>query len=293
MGNGEEELPATPHSLSPLPLPTPSMARVLSAIIFLPILFAALWLGGPIWFSAIAAAGVLIGLYEYYRLASHGGEVQGLAAAAAALTAFYFERHELIVAIIAALVIVEMLAQLFTRAKDEDFSEMLPAAAMRVFGVLYIAVLGGYIIAIRVIEKPDIPQLAPKLLTLFFIVIFAGDTGAYYTGRAMGRRRLAPRVSPGKTVEGAVGGLVGNVIAALIAHLTFFPELKIVHAVPLALVMGLLGITGDLCESMLKRGARAKDAGNLIPGHGGLLDRLDSMLFNAPLLYYFYWVFLK
>jgi phosphatidate cytidylyltransferase len=268
------------------------MARVLSAIVFLPILFAALWLGGPIWFSAIAAAGVLIGLYEYYRLASRGGEVQGLAAAAATLAAFYFGRLELIVAIIAALVIVEMLSQLFTRAKDEDFGEMLPAVATRVFGVLYVAVLGGYIIAIRAIESP-IPKLAPKLLTLFFIIVFAGDTGAYYTGRAMGRRRLAPRVSPGKTVEGAIGGLLGNIVAALIAHFTFFPELKIVYAIPLALVMGALGITGDLCESMLKRGARAKDAGGLIPGHGGLLDRLDSMLFNAPLLYYFYWIFLR
>jgi phosphatidate cytidylyltransferase len=198
----------------------------------------------------------------------------------------------LIVAIIAALVIVELLIQLFSRASDEDFSEMLPSAATRVFGVLYVAALGGYIIAIRVIESP-IPRLAPKLLTLFFIVVFAGDTGAYYTGRAVGRRRLAPRVSPGKTIEGVIGGLTGNVIAALIAHFTFFPELKIVHAVPLALIMGGLGITGDLCESMLKRGARAKDAGHLIPGHGGLLDRLDSMLFNAPLLYYFYWIFLK
>jgi phosphatidate cytidylyltransferase len=269
------------------------MARVLSAIVFLPILFAALWLGGPIWFSAIAAAGVLIGLYEYYQLASRGGEIQGLAAAAATLTAFYFQQRELVVAIIAALVIVEMLIQLGARARDEDFSEMLPVAATRVFGVLYVAVLGGYIIAIRVIESPEIPRLGPKLLTLFFIVVFAGDTGAYYTGRAMGRKRLAPRVSPGKTVEGAIGGLLGNVAAALIAHFTFFPELKIVLAVPLVLVMGALGITGDLCESMLKRGARAKDAGALIPGHGGLLDRLDSMLFNAPLLYYFYWVFLK
>ncbi|HEY8461213.1 MAG TPA: phosphatidate cytidylyltransferase [Blastocatellia bacterium] len=268
------------------------MARVLSAIVFLPILFAALWLGGPIWFSAIAAAGILIGLYEYYRLAARGGAVQGLTAAAAALAAFYFGQRELILAILAALTVAELLIQLFTRAKDEDFGEMLPAAATRVFGVLYVVALGGHIIAIRVIESP-IPQLAPKLLTLFFMIVFAGDTGAYYTGRAMGRRRLAPRVSPGKTVEGAVGGLVGNVIAALIAHFTFFPELKIVHAVPLALVMGALGITGDLCESMLKRGARAKDAGGLIPGHGGLLDRLDSMLFNAPLLYYFYWIFLK
>jgi len=94
-------------------------------------------------------------------------------------------------------------------------------------------------------------------------------------------------------VEGVIGGLLGNVAAALIAHFTFFPELKVVHAVPLALVMGALGIIGDLCESMLKRGARAKDAGNLIPGHGGLLDRLDSMLFNAPLLYYFYLIFMK
>ena len=269
------------------------MVRVLSAIVFLPILFAALWIGAPVWFSAIAAAGILLGLYEYYRLASRGGEVQGLTAAAATLAAFYFGWQELIVAIIAALVIVEMLAQLFTRAKDEDFSEMLPAAATKVFGVLYVAVLGGYIIAIRVIESQKIPQLAAKLLTLFFIVVFAGDTGAYYTGRALGRRRLAPRVSPGKTVEGAIGGLLGNVVAALIVHFTFFPELKIVHAVPLALVMGGLGIAGDLCESMLKRGASAKDAGQLIPGHGGLLDRLDSMLFNAPLLYYFYLVFLK
>jgi len=268
------------------------MARVLSAIVFLPILFAALWVGSPIWFSAIASAGVLLGLYEYYRLAKLGGEVQGLIAAAAALAAFYFGRQEFITAIIAALVIVELLIQLFTRANDEDFSEMLPVAATKVFGVLYVAVLGGYIVAIRVIESP-IPQLAAKLLTLFFIIVFAGDTGAYYTGRALGRKRLAPRVSPGKTVEGAIGGLLGNVVAALIAHFTFFPELKIVHAIPLALVMGVLGITGDLCESMLKRGARAKDAGNLIPGHGGLLDRLDSMLFNAPLLYYFYWIFLK
>lgn len=268
------------------------MARVLSAIVFLPILLAALWLGSPIWFSAIAAAGVLLGLYEYFRLAKQGGEIQGLIAAVAILAAFYFERHDLIVAVIVTLVIVELLAQLFSRANDEDFDEMLSAAAIKVFGVLYVAVLGGYIIAIRAIESP-IPQLAPKLLSLFFMVVFAGDTAAYYTGRKLGRKRLAPRVSPGKTVEGLIGGLAGNVIAALIAHFWFFPELKIAHAIPLALVMGILGVTGDLCESMLKRGAKAKDAGHLIPGHGGLLDRLDSMLFNAPLLYYFHEIFMR
>lgn len=263
------------------------MARVLSAIVFLPILFSALWLGSPIWFVAIASAGILLGLYEYYALTKQGGQIQGMIAAVAILAAFYFEKHELILAIIAALVIVELIVQLFANADKDEFDHVLSVAAVRAFGVLYVAVLGGYIVALAVIENP-IPKLPAKLLTLFFIVVFAGDTGAYYTGRNFGRHKLAPRVSPGKTIEGLVGGLAGNVIATLIAHFTFFPELKVWQAIPLAIVMGLLGVVGDLCESMLKRGAKAKDAGHLIPGHGGLLDRLDSMLFNAPLLYYFY-----
>jgi phosphatidate cytidylyltransferase len=268
------------------------MARVLTAIIFLPILFAAIWAGSPIWFVVLVALGILLGLYEYYALAKEGGQIQGITAGAAILAAFYFEQHALIVIVIATMTIVEFLVQLFNNANKEDFSHVLPSAAVKVFGALYVALLGGYIIAIRMIESP-IPNLSAKLLTLFFIVVFAGDTGAYYTGRTIGKHKLAPRVSPGKTVEGAIGGLAGNVIAALIAHFTFFPELRIAHAIPLALVMGALGIAGDLCESMLKRGAKAKDAGKIIPGHGGLLDRLDSMLFNAPLLYYFYLGFMK
>ncbi len=268
------------------------MARVLSAIIFLPILFSVLWLAPPIWFVAIAGLGVLLGLYEYFALSKQGGLIHGLIAAVGILAAFYFEKQELIVAIVATLVVFELLVQLFSNADKEDFGHVLPDAATRVFGVMYVALLGGYIIALAVIES-QIPKLSAKLLTLFFIVVFAGDTGAYYTGRNFGRRKLAPRVSPGKTIEGLIGGLAGNVIAALIAHYAFFPELKIEHAIPLAIVLGLLGVVGDLCESMLKRGAKAKDAGKLIPGHGGLLDRLDSMLFNAPLLYYFYVIFLR
>lgn len=268
------------------------MARVLTAIIFLPILFSALWLGAPIWFVAIASAGILLGLYEYYRLAKQDGLIRGLIAAAAMLAAFYFQQHALLSAIIAALVIVELLVQLFVHGGDDDFTEMLHRVSVGVFGVLYVGLLGGYIVAIRVIESP-IPYLPAKLLTLFFLIVFGGDTGAYYTGRSIGRRKLAPKVSPGKTIEGLFGGLAGNIVAVLLAHYWFFPELPLLYGIPLALVMGLLGVVGDLCESMLKRGAKAKDAGKLIPGHGGLLDRLDSMLFNAPVLFYFYIVFLK
>src|SRR5262249_60227620 len=124
-------------------------------------------------------------------------------------------------------------------------------AAISVLGVLSVAVLGGYIIAIRVIDSP-IPNLGPKLLTLFFIVVFAGDTGAYYTGRTLGRNKLAPKVSPGKTIEGAIGGLLGNVVAALIAHFTFFPEFKIINAIGLTVVMGFLSITRHFSLSLLK-----------------------------------------
>jgi phosphatidate cytidylyltransferase len=269
------------------------MARLLSAIVLLPLLFAAIWYGDPPWFAALAALAVILGLNEYYSLTSRIGaqsiRVQGIVAAVALLAAFYFRRPEFIVGILAALVISVLISELLT---NSDFASTLTSSATTVFGVLYVALLGGYLIALRVIPETG-DRLPAKLITLFFVVIFAGDTAAYYTGRLIGRSKLAPRISPGKTIEGLVGGLVGNVAAAVIAHYTFFPELPLEHAIPLALLMGLLGVLGDLCESMLKRGAQRKDAGSLIPGHGGMLDRLDSMVFNAPLVYYYYDTFLK
>lgn len=269
------------------------MARVLTAVVLLPILFGAIWLGGPIYFCVLATLGIVLGLVEYYSLTqkvgAQSGYVIGLSATVALAAAFYTGRQDLIGPLLGALVILELIAQVLS---NRDLPSTLTGSASTLFGVVYVALLGGYIIALRVIADPR-PRMAEKLLTLFFIVVFAGDTGAYYTGRLMGRHRLAPRISPAKTVEGAFGGLLGNVLAALIAHFTFFPELPLRHAAPLALVMGILGILGDLCESMLKRGAQTKDASQLIPGHGGLLDRLDSMLFNAPLLYFYYLILLR
>jgi phosphatidate cytidylyltransferase len=271
------------------------MARVLTAIVFLPILFSVLWWGAPIWFILIAALAILLGLNEYLGLTSREEpfalRLICLLAASAVIAAFYYHRSDLIVIIIAALVIIGLLEQLYIHAGKDDFSQALVSVAVRVFGVLYLALPGGYMVALRLIES-SVPNLAVKALTLFFLVIFAGDTGAYYTGRAIGRRKLAPRISPGKTIEGGIGGLISSILVAITAHFTFFPELKIDQAILLALFMGLLGIAGDLCESMIKRGAKAKDAGKLIPGHGGLLDRLDSMLFNAPVIYYFCTIFM-
>jgi phosphatidate cytidylyltransferase len=269
------------------------MARVLSAVVFIPILLLIIWRGAPLYFSALILLVAVLGIIEYKNIAAQVGMkisvVPSSLAAIGVLAGFYFQRPELIVLSLALLIIVVLSEQLFT---SQDLTKSLPNAAGALFGVSYIAVLGGYLIALRLVPD-DGNNLAAKLISLFFLIVFAGDTGAYYAGRTFGKHKLAPRISPGKTIEGLVGGLVANLLAVVIAHFTFFPELVLATALPLALLMGGLGVIGDLCESMLKRGSQVKDAAHLIPGHGGVLDRLDSILFNAPVLYYYYVLLMK
>jgi phosphatidate cytidylyltransferase len=168
--------------------------------------------------------------------------------------------------------------------KGAPFEQMIANAGATLLGVCYVVLLGGHLVAVRTAFEQT---LSSHLLSFFFLVIMGSDTGAYYTGRALGRHKLAPGVSPGKTWEGAVGGLLASLLMAALAHFWFFRELPLKWALPLAAAMNVLGVLGDLTESALKRGAGAKDAANILPGHGGLLDRLDSLLFNAPLIYYF------
>ena len=159
------------------------------------------------------------------------------------------------------------------------------------FGVIYVALLAACLIGVRMIPdsatKTLVPHLASKMLTMFFAIVMLTDTGAYYTGRTLGRHKLAPRVSPGKTIEGAIGGFVTAVVAGFLCKLTFFPEIPIAHAMALGAALGVIGQFGDLAESLLKRGANVKDSGTLLPGHGGMLDRVDSLLFCAPVLYFY------
>ncbi len=119
-------------------------------------------------------------------------------------------------------------------------------------------------------------------------ILMLADTFAFFVGHAVGRRRLAPLVSPGKTVEGALGGLVGGVVGAFAVRQLGLPELPVLHTAGLGVAVAAMGIVGDLDESLLKRWAGVKDSGTLFPGHGGMLDRLDSLLFGAPVLYYYF-----
>jgi phosphatidate cytidylyltransferase len=130
--------------------------------------------------------------------------------------------------------------------------------------------------------------LAAWRIVLLLAIVMSSDTVAFFVGSALGRRKLAPGISPGKTVEGAVGGLVGGVLGALAVWAAGLPGVPAWHAALLGFAVAVLGMLGDLLESLLKRWAGVKDSGRLFPGHGGMLDRLDSLLFGAPVLYYYF-----
>jgi phosphatidate cytidylyltransferase len=262
------------------------MSRVITALIALPVLIAAI-IFEPLkpLFIILAIAAMVLALYEFWLLARKRGAepdtVVGYGGAAALFVAFYFNNPGLLLMIPPLFVMAALAA---AALKGAPFDKLMASVGATVLGVFYVALLGGHLVALRT----SFPQnLSAHLLSFFFLVIMGSDTGAYYTGRFLGRHKLAPSISPGKTWEGAVGGMVASLAMATLAHFWFFQNLSLKAALPLAAVMNVLGVIGDLTESALKRGAGAKDAAKILPGHGGLLDRLDSLLFNAPVIYYF------
>lgn len=260
------------------------MTRVFTALVALPVLIFATWWSNPYPFVAIAALAILAALHEFYVIADRAGappfRIAGLASGVVSIAVAAGVGPEWNSYVLAATTVVVMIA---TLGRVDDKSRILASVGSTMAGVLYVATLGSYLVAVRMLTAP--PQIASKLITLFLVIVMMSDTAAYYTGKTFGKRKLAPRVSPAKTVEGSIGGLVGSTVAAVAAKYVFFPELPIVHAIALGAGMGVMGQVGDLVESLLKRGSDVKDAASILPGHGGFLDRLDSMLLNAPILY--------
>ena len=152
------------------------------------------------------------------------------------------------------------------------------------FGIFYVGFCASHLILLR-----SLPQGIYWLLVLTAVTVFS-DTGAYYVGRTFGKTKLYPALSPGKTRGGAVGGIVSGMLSGLVVAVLFFEGINPVTAALLFLVLSVVGIMGDLVESLVKRASGVKDSGFILPGHGGVLDRCDSLLFTAPVLYYvLYW----
>ena len=272
--------------------------RLLTALIALPILILSIilpyflpqyppanWL-----FVAIAAFAFVAGLFEFYtitkKLELKADASIAYLGASALFVAFVFDAPakspDLLLLTFVLFLILVLATQMFRF--QADFSKMLTGVSVTVFGVFYVVFLGGFLVSTRVGFDAI---LSTKLLLFFFFVNFGADAGAYFVGKQFGKHKLAPKISPGKTWEGLVGGIVFSAALAALVSYSFFPELPFRFSIPLGVVMAIFGVTGDLAESAIKRGADIKDAASILPGHGGLLDRLDSLLFNAPILYYF------
>ena len=290
--------PPKPKSKSILGKLPPAVARVVTAAVLLPILIVSIIFPPlALLFVLLTVAAMVIALFEFWLLARkqqiRADAAAGLLSAAALCTVFYFtEPGKLpdlfMIQLILILLTIGSLAAAMLRGAP--FDRMISSAGVTVLGVMYIVLLGGHLVALRV---GFAPQVSKHLLSFFFLVIMGADAAAYYGGRAFGKHKLAPGISPGKTWEGAVAGMLASLLLAAAAHYWFFPELPTKFALPLAAVMNVISVIGDLTESALKRSAGAKDTATILPGHGGVLDRIDSLLFNAPLIYYFARLYFK
>ncbi|MDI9570266.1 MAG: phosphatidate cytidylyltransferase [Pseudomonadota bacterium] len=256
--------------------------RWLTAIVVVPVLFAVIAWGGETVFFVLITAAILLGVHEYAAMvldrSQTNEKIQILAISSLIPAAFFMGSPETLIGLLAASVMVAFILCL-ARIRREGFS---PLPVMKIiFGVLYVPFLLAHLIWLR---RGD-----AGASWIFFVIVlaFSGDVAAYYVGRAWGRRKLMPLVSAGKTVEGLLGLVVGSALGCLIFSWFFLPQLFPWHAVLLGVLAGVLGQLGDLCESALKRAAGVKDSGGLLPGHGGILDRLDCLLFIAPCVYYY------
>jgi phosphatidate cytidylyltransferase len=271
---------------------SPPVARVVTAVILLPILVVSIIIPKlDLLFVLLAAAAMIGALFEFWMLARkqqiRADRAAGLLGAVALFTIFYFTQpgglpDPLMIQLILILLTIGSLTAAMLRGAP--FDRMITSVGVTVLSVMYIVLLGGHLIVLRV---GFTPQLSKHLLSFFFLVIMGADAAAYYCGRAFGRHKLAPSISPGKTWEGAIAGMLASLLLAAGAHYWFFPELPTKFALILAALMNIVSVIGDLTESALKRSAGAKDTAHVLPGHGGILDRIDSLLFNAPVVYYF------
>jgi phosphatidate cytidylyltransferase len=290
--------PKKKNPLNKLASIPPNIGRLVTAVVLLPILIASFVVPRLVLvFVLFAAVALVVALLEFWLLARkqqiRADPVAGLLGAAALFTVFYFtepRRPPDLLVIVVVLILLTICSLVAAMLRGAPFERMISSAGVTVLGVMYVVLLGGHLVAVRTGFSP---MLSKHLLGFFFLVLMGSDAAAYYGGRAFGKHKLAPNVSPGKTWEGAVAGMLASLLLAVAAHYWFFPELPLKFALPLAAVMNVVGVLGDLTESALKRSAGAKDTAQILPGHGGMLDRVDSLLFNAPLIYYFAYAYFR
>ncbi len=245
-----------------------------------------IWIGG-IWFAFFILAVMLLSLFEYYQLAklkkAHPIVWIGLVASIIIAYFYYYQPVidlYLVYSLIIGFMIVTLFVELFKNKPNptENYN-------ITVGGILYIPLLVGSLIGIRNFDTAN----ATNFTFALFISIWICDSAAFYVGKKLGKKKIYPRVSPNKTVVGSVAGLIAAFITYIIFNETGFIhfDLNTTQIIILAVITGIFGQTGDFVESLFKRDANVKDSGTLLLGHGGVLDRFDSLIIASPLVYIF------
>ncbi len=264
------------------------LTRVLVALLFGPPLLVLSYLG-KVYFLILVLFLILLGLWELSDILKLKGVnlpripllVLGLIIGAAS----YFPCKENLLLIIISSLLYMGFFQIITQGP----SKVLTNLSSFMFSLIYVPVLFSFLVLIR--ELPKVANLDYQVggLWIIFILfcVWLSDTLAYFIGAPLGRHKLCPRISPQKSVEGFFAGLSGSVIAAIISHYTFLNFVSLAHLLILSIIIGIVGLAGDLVESSFKREVNLKDSSNILPGHGGILDRFDSLLFVAAPIYFY------
>lgn len=257
--------------------------RVLSALLGIPLILFVLYFRGPYLYLFTAAIS-LAGLFEYYRALESKSVYTNKTLGYLSVIVYYllfllpvnFERPGLLIAIS---VIASFTYEIITQKHS------IPEISINIMGIAYIPFLFSHLLFIEKLKYGNI------ILWLPFLAAWFTDTSAYFVGIYMGRRKLCPRISPKKTVEGALGGIAGSlllgVLSGYIINRMGF-DIPVIHFLITGLLCGIGSEIGDLAASYIKRYTGIKDFGNIIPGHGGILDRFDSILFTVPIVYYYF-----
>jgi len=268
--------------------------RAITALVGIPLLIAAVWYGEPLpWFTILVTVWGVLAAFEFYRLVATSrvppltnlGLIWTLLfilsrdADLQSILEPHFDLNLLTPLLLTSAVLLSLVWLLRRAQKGEAFTGW----AWTMAGIIYVGWLLSYLVALRGLDE------GRNWVFLAFFITFASDSAAFFTGRALGRHRLAPNISPGKTWEGTIGGVLGAILVSLLFLLPTPLQLDINwgQAVLLGLLVSIFGQLGDLAESLFKRNMDVKDSGKLLPGHGGLLDRMDSIIFAGVAVYYY------
>lgn len=277
----------TPTRVTPLSTSTRrfDLRRVYTAALLIPGVYAIICHLPPWALTLLLMVGGGLALLELYRISFPSRPNHALVGTGLTLFALVLARHHLSFGLtdLLAVGIVALPAALLLSPGTVE--RRIKDTAITAFGVFYVGLALSTVVSTRVLAGGE------WLVLFLAMVTWAGDIGAYYAGTLWGKHLLAPKISPKKTVEGLLGGIGLAVAAAFLAQVCFVPQLQPMDTVILGVVLTGAGLCGDLWESAIKRRARVKDSGSILPGHGGMLDRIDSVLFTAPTFYcYVTWV---